>query len=198
MSLVALIPAAGRSSRMRGRNKLTEIVDGWPLLLRQVAEARAAHLPVRVTVRWNDLPTRSMLRDLPDAGIVQVPVRDASEGMAASLRAGVAALPPEAQAVMVMLPDMPGITRRELAPMQAAQAAAPNRIIQATTEDGRPGHPVIFPRRLFAAFARLSGDIGARRILAQETPHFVALRGDCAVTDLDTPEAWAAWRADRG
>lgn len=198
MSLIALIPAAGRSTRMRGRDKLMERVEGRPLLLRQVAEARAIGLEVVVTYRADDKARRAALAALDDPGLHAVPIKDASEGMAASLRAGVAALPPGARAVMVMLPDMPGITRRELARMQAAQAVYPDRIVQATTEDSRPGHPVIFPRRLFAAFARLSGDTGARAILAQETPHLVALPGARAVTDLDTPEAWVAWRADQG
>lgn len=195
--LVVLIPAAGRSARMQGRDKLLEKVDGLPLLARQVGAARAAGLAVCVTLRAGDLPRQAMLRDLNDPGIVQVQVQNADEGIAASLRAGVAALPPNADAVMVLLPDMPGITRSDLAVTQRAHMAHPDAIIQATTEDGVPGHPVIFPRRLFPAFAALTGDIGARSILSAETPRHVALPGQRAILDLDTPEAWAAWRAAR-
>jgi CTP:molybdopterin cytidylyltransferase MocA len=44
----------------------------------------------------------------------------------------------------------------------------------------------------------LSGDEGARAILRRHPPRLLALPGRHAVTDLDTPEDWARWRAARG
>ena len=68
-------------------------------------------------------------------------------------------------------------------------------IIRATTEDGHPGHPVIFPAALLPEMAALRGDAGARDLLSRHPVRFLALPGSRAVTDLDTPEDWAAWRA---
>mgnify|MGYP006910720262 CR=1 FL=1 len=52
-------------------------------------------------------------------------------------------------------------------------------------------------RRCFAALIQLSGDQGARALLKTVSVHDIALPGQRALTDLDTPEAWAAWRAAR-
>jgi CTP:molybdopterin cytidylyltransferase MocA len=99
---------------------------------------------------------------------------------------------------MVALADMPDIGPPDLAALIADFLACPNRILRATAADGTPGHPVIFPRRLFPDLARISGDIGARSVLAGEAARLHALPGTRALTDLDTPEAWADWRAARG
>ncbi|WP_369022861.1 nucleotidyltransferase family protein [Rhodovulum iodosum] len=192
-----LILAAGASARMGGRDKLLEPVAGRALLRRQVEAALATGAPVVVT-----LPPGADARRAALAGLALrcVEVPDAAEGMAASLRAGVAALPADADAVMVVLADMPEIGAAALAAMLKAGHAAPGAILRATAPDGTPGHPVIFPRRLFPELGRLSGDRGARDILKAQAGRVVAvpLPGDQALTDLDTPEDWAAWRAKTG
>jgi hypothetical protein len=72
-------------------------------------------------------------------------------------------------------------------------------LLRATAQDGTLGHPVIFPADLRAAFATLSGDQGARTILQAHAArlHTIALPGHHALTDLDTPEAWAVWTQSR-
>jgi molybdenum cofactor cytidylyltransferase len=73
-------------------------------------------------------------------------------------------------------------------------------IVRAVAADGTPGHPVLFGRRFFESLAALRGDRGARDVLAEagEFAVEVPTGGRRALTDLDTPEAWAAWRAGRG
>lgn len=188
-----LIPAAGASRRMRGADKLLEVVSGVALLRHQALSALETGAPVIVTLP-HDRPARHQcLSGLP-VQIVMVP--DPTEGMAASIRAGIGAVPDAACAVMILLADMPDITGADLAAMLAAfrnDPAAP--ILRACAADGTPGHPVIFPRRHFGALAALTGDAGARALLAH-APDLRAfpLPGTRATTDLDTPEAWAAWR----
>ena len=77
----------------------------------------------------------------------------------------------------------------------AAFLAEPNAALRAATEDGLPGHPVMFPRRLFGELGILGGDEGARHVLADEEVSLLPLPGNRAITDLDTPEDWAEWRA---
>lgn len=191
-----LIPAAGASRRMRGADKLLEEVDGEALLRRQVRRALAAGGPVIVCLP-PDARTRGAALDGLAVRAVTVP--DPSEGMAAAIRAGLAVLPGDALAVMILLPDLPDIESADIAAMIAAFRADPAApILRATAEDGTPGHPVIFPRRHVAALARATGDAGGRAILqgAADLRAF-PLTGRRAVTDLDTPEAWADWRARR-
>ncbi len=176
---------------MRGRDKLLEKVDGLPLLARQVAMARSVSQRVLVT-----LPPASQRRSVAaDVEVVEVP--DASEGMAASLRTGIALLT-DAPGVMVLLPDLPELERGDLAAMMAAFRQAPDHILRASS-GVIPGHPVIFPKDLLADFAALQGDTGAQPIIRAHAARLrlFPLPGDRATLDLDTPEAWEAWRARR-
>ncbi|WP_272008435.1 nucleotidyltransferase family protein [Roseovarius sp. ZX-A-9] len=198
MNIAILMPAAGASSRMRGRDKLLEPVGGVPLLARQVGRAMATQLPVYVTTRA-DRPARiAALKALPRNGLHRVPVGTPDEGLAASIRAGLAGLPADTEALMVLLPDLPDIGTDDILAMIAAFRKSPDRILRAATEDGRPGHPVILPKRTFATLAQLQGDTGAAALLRANPPRLFPLTGERAITDLDTPEDWANWRRKGG
>jgi CTP:molybdopterin cytidylyltransferase MocA len=196
-----LIPAAGASTRMRGADKLLEQVDGLPQLRRAVEAARSAGA-ARV---WVTLPPRGTpLSDarhaaLDGSWVRRIEVEDCDEGMSASLRAGArAAAAQSAGALLILLADLPEIEAGDLARFVAAHATDPEAIWRGVTEDGTPGHPVLIPARLFPAMAGLSGDEGARAILEGDHVRPLPLPGARATTDLDTPEAWADWRARTG
>lgn len=189
-----LILAAGAATRMRGADKLLETVDGHPLIVRQAQIALATGCPVYVTLP-PDRPARALA--LIGLNVRHVPVPDAATGMAASLRAGAAAAGPNP--ILVLLADLPEITTADLTLLLTRHASTPNRLLRATAQDGTPGHPVLFPVWVLADLATLTGDTGARDVLARyrdRTDH-VALPARHAVTDLDTPEDWAAWREGR-
>ncbi|MBO6776680.1 MAG: nucleotidyltransferase family protein [Marinibacterium sp.] len=191
-----LILAAGQSRRMQGRDKLMEEVEGQPLIRRQAEMAlQATGGPVIVA-----LPTQPHARydALDGLDIVRLPVPDANEGMGVSLRTGFAAIPSEAQAAMLLLADLPELTAADLKTvLEAVDPDSGKLIWHATTEDSQRGHPVVFHHDLFAEFAKLSGDVGARDVVkaAGTKVAHVMLPGNRARLDLDTPEAWAAWRA---
>ncbi|OYU37677.1 MAG: CTP--molybdopterin cytidylyltransferase [Pseudorhodobacter sp. PARRP1] len=193
MTLTILIPAAGASSRMRGGDKLLQDVDGTPMLRRQAQMARAVCRHVIVALRSSDTARRQVLAGL-DVGVLTVV--DAEEGMAASIRAGARAAP---GAVMILPADMPELTTDDLRLLIVAFDQASDAIWRGATADGRPGHPVIFPADLRADLQGLRGDAGARGILQHKAARvrLIALPDQHALTDLDTPEAWAAWRAGR-
>lgn len=198
--VLILLPAAGASERMRGRDKLLEPVAGEALLRRQVRVALASGAPVLVTLpRRAAGPRAEVLEGLGLGTGCRVAYVAAREGMAVSLRtAAQAARASGAAGLMVMLPDMPEIGTADIETLRAAFAAAPDRCLRAVTPDGRPGHPVVFPARLYDALEGVTGDAGGRDILAGEEVRTVPLADDRAITDLDTPEAWAAWRARTG
>lgn len=181
---------------MRGADKLLEEVSGAPLLRHQARCALATGAEVFVTLAPGHQARR---RALDGLAVTVLTVPDADEGLAASIRAGIAALPETADAVMILLADLPDLTPADLALMQRAFAADPAApILRATAADGTPGHPVILPRRHFPALRALRGDDGARSLLrAAPDLRLIALPGTRATTDLDTPEAWAAWRAGK-
>lgn len=192
--LTILIPAAGASSRMRGADKLLTEIDGVPLLRRTAEIALQAHPAVCVTLRPDGHARKAALQGLP---LTMIEVPDATQGLSASLRAGAAAL--DCGRLLVLPADMPDITSADLRRIIAASDQHPAAILRAAAADGTPGHPVIFPADLIPAFAALQGDEGARSIL-QAHKHrirLIALPGQNALTDLDTPEAWATWHQSR-
>lgn len=188
-----LILAAGQSRRMLGADKLLEPVAGQPLIRRQAQVALATGLPVWVTLP-PDRPLRNACLQGLAVGIVSV--ADASLGMSCSLKAGNAAIPAD-MAVIVWLADLPDITTDDLTALAKAAQTAPQAIIRATTTSGKPGHPIVFPPAFRADLNALTGDNGARDILKRHSENtvFIALPGNRALTDLDTPDDWAQWRA---
>ncbi|GAW35021.1 molybdopterin-guanine dinucleotide biosynthesis protein MobA [Roseovarius sp. A-2] len=192
--MLILIPAAGASSRMRGRDKLLEEVRGVPLLRDRVKMTLGLGHPVLVTLP-PDRPWRAeALRGLNDPSLSKIVIEDAATGLSASLRAGAdRALRDGRTALMVLLPDLPDLTMNDM--RVVLQAYDKKRIIRATSEDGIAGHPVIFPSNLLIEMRHLTGDRGAQDLLRRHPVTVIALPGAHATTDLDTPEAWAAWRA---
>lgn len=196
-NIAILIPAAGASSRMLGRDKLTETVEGLPLLRRQALRAKATGAHVAVTLPDWTHPRTAALQGLP-VQVIGVP--DADQGMSASIRRGVGMLPRGMKAVVILPADMPEIESEDILKLIRSFQSAPFPMLQqATAEDGTPGHPVLFPEDCFMALQALTGDQGAREILRANAHRLrqVALAGRRALTDLDTPEAWRAWRATR-
>ncbi|MBY5988581.1 NTP transferase domain-containing protein [Roseovarius atlanticus] len=197
MTLGIVLPAAGASSRMRGRDKLLEEVDGVPLLLRQTRRALNLGLSVLVT-----LPTVSGARaaslGAAGTGLETRPVADAAAGISASLRVAAHwAMERDLGGLMIVLPDMPDLTSGDMQAVAAAHADHPHDVIRATDEDGQFGHPTLLPARLLPALVTLRGDTGAREVIAREKIRPCTLGGTRATMDLDTPEAWKAWRAAR-
>lgn len=191
MDIPILLLAAGSGTRMRGGDKLLEPVRGRPLL-RDRAEAALAASPTVIVALPPAAPRADALAGLP---VTRIVVADAATGMSASLRAALAAVTPDAEGALILPADMPEITADDLRAVIAAFAADPARPITCGASGGRLGHPVLFPARLFPALARVTGDRGGRALIEAHGASAVPLPAEHALTDLDTPEAWAAWRA---
>ncbi len=184
-----LILAAGASRRMGGRDKLLMPLGGVALLRHVAARAHAAGAPVFVALpRGAD----NRLQALDGLAITPVWVADPAEGMAAALRAGLAAAGPTRDGVLVALADMPALNTEDYTALIAAFERDPeNNIQRAASADGRPGNPVLLPRWAFEG-AEFTADRGARDLLAHHSAcvRLVRLPGDHALCDLDSPQDW--------
>jgi CTP:molybdopterin cytidylyltransferase MocA len=190
-----LILAAGQSRRMRGADKLLEMIDGRPQLRRVAMAALETSAQVWVALPPDRPERTAALQNLP---LKTVAIADAARGMAASLRGG-AAMVPRTRPLLVVLADLPEITPDDLRQMLAAHLAAPQMILRATNAVGQPGHPVLFPAWARPMLDDITGDSGARALLQAHPEKVckVVLPDNHATTDLDTPEDWAQWRAAR-
>ncbi len=130
----------------------------------------------------------------------RIEIVGAAEGMNASLRGALAHVPTEAIGVMILLADLPDITSDDLRTVISAVRNHPDHLIwRGATDQGKPGHPVIFDRQLFNELARLKGDEGAQSVVRAHADkvHMEALPKQNALLDLDTPQDWDAWRQKR-
>jgi molybdenum cofactor cytidylyltransferase len=182
--IAGLLLAAGRSTRF-GADKLCAKLDGKAVIRWSVASLASLDVVYVVIPPGADAVTQALSR--LDVRFVVNLGRD--EGMASSIRAGVAALPDEVQAVVIALADQPraaeSVTRALCERWRAGDTAA----VAPLYSDGR-GNPVLFGRECFAALLSLRGDIGARAVL-DGLGDCVALVEvvDAMPADVDTPEA---------
>jgi molybdenum cofactor cytidylyltransferase len=171
--IAGLLLAAGRSSRFGG-DKLLASLRGHPVLFWSAA-AIATEVDVLYVVVPPDSPARVAALDGIPVELVEHAGRD--EGMASSIRAGLAALPPDAEAVVIALADQPLVSPVVLRALCARWRAAPTCAVAPQYLDGR-GHPVLFDRTQFSALGELRGDRGARALLDQ-------LGAECAIVPVD-------------
>ena len=194
MSLAIVILAAGASSRMRGRDKLFESVGGTPILTRLVHFAQDCG-DVYVTLPHPDHPRHNLLTD---TRALHIYVPDAADGMSASIKRACAAVSEtSATGMMILTGDLPDLTEAHFAQICAEWAKDETRYVQAKDRDGKPGHPVIIPKSGWDDIETLQGDIGLRNILREKRIEYVSFQDYGPTLDLDTPEAWDAWRAAR-
>ncbi|EBA10871.1 nucleotidyltransferase family protein [Roseobacter sp. CCS2] len=191
-----LILAAGQSARMAGRDKLLEDVGGIPLLRRQVLMAHNTSQPVYVALPPDAEERQRTIADI-DVSIITAP--SANDGMSATMRDAVAALP-EVSAFMITLADLIALETSDLTAVMAARTTHPDFVVwRGATADGKPGHPIVLDASLRSDFADLQGDNGGESIvkLIRDKTYLVKLPGNRARFDLDTPAEWAAWRASK-
>jgi molybdenum cofactor cytidylyltransferase len=183
-SIAAVVLAAGRSTRM-GAHKLLLPLGGRPLVSYAVAAACASRAAPVVVVLGHD--AEAVRVALPPHRQRYV-INDAfASGMASSLRAGIAALPPSATGALVLLDEV-----------LAGAATHPEQIVAATYAGVR-SHPVYFPRALFMELAAVAGDEGGRSVLARHADlvRLLPLEPAAAALDVDRPGDYervvAAW-----
>lgn len=189
--IFVVLLAAGRSGRMgtTGAFKLLAEFDGIALVRRsaQVALGSTADAVVVVTGHRR-LEIEAALDGL-EVECVENPLYES--GMATSLAAGVSRCRAQgADAILVMLADMPGLTSGDLDQLIAAFRSTVGDVVVRAMGNGKSGNPVILPKSLFEAVLQLEGDVGGRRVIeASGLPVVQVEIGQAALLDVDTPEA---------
>lgn len=175
---------AGGAGRRFGGAKQVALWRGRPLLSWVLDAALGVPLldPVVVVLGAHAALVRDAV-DLSEVGVVEAV--DWEEGVAASLRAGVAALG-EVSAAVVLLGDMPGVTPQVVA---GAVGRFDERVDAVRTcYAGVPGHPVVLGRGVLELVDGLRGDVGARDLLANMRVRSWEAGHLCDPTDIDTRE----------
>jgi molybdenum cofactor cytidylyltransferase len=186
-----LVLAAGASTRL-GQPKQLVPIDGRAALHRVVASAVAvAGNAVTVVIGAHAKELTYLLSRMPVSYVVN---KHWEEGLASSLKCGLAAVPAAADAVLVVLGDQVCVTSDDLSRLLSAWRSQAS-IIAAATYDQTVGVPAVFPRTYFSELAELRGDEGARKVLKRNPDRLVRVPMPNAAVDLDTPEDLTALSA---
>lgn len=179
----AVLLAAGNSSRFGSPKQLARW--GGQTFIERVADAalNSQAEPVVVVLGAEIEQSRAALAGRP-VNIIINP--DWAKGQSASLKAGLAALPPNISSVVFLLVDLPGITPNIIDALIARHRQTLAPLVWPEFE-GRRGNPVLFDRNLFAELAAVSGDTGGKPVLMahQDNAERVAVTDEAIVQDID-------------
>lgn len=185
--IVGILLAAGAGSRFGGDKLLARLPDG-----RSVAETACAQLregvdQVIAVVRPD---ADELAAHLQATGATVQRFADAHLGMGASLAFGVGCVP-DAEGWLIALADMPLIESGDIT--RVADAVRNGAAIAVPDCHGRRGHPVGFAHRLGAELCALTGDSGARSIVARHADEVLAVTVENTQgwLDIDTPQDWS-------
>jgi molybdenum cofactor cytidylyltransferase len=183
-TLHAIVLAAGASSRFGSPKQLVR-VDGRPLL--HAAVSRAAEVAghaVSVVLGAHAADLAPLLSHSSASIVIN---RDWSEGMASSIRAGVARLPGSCDGVMLVLADQAAVTAEDLRRLAITWRRQPDYIV-AAQYGATLGAPAIFPSSRFRELTELRGDRGAQVLFKRNPDRVVRVPMESASIDIDTPE----------
>ena len=189
-NVCALVLAAGRSRRMAPLNKLlVPDTKGVPMILRVVDNVLASHASPVVVVTGHE---RERIEEaLAGRAVLFAHAENYADGLSASLKAGLAAVPPEAEGILICLGDMPLVSAPMLDRLLAAFDPEEGRAIVQPTYRGKQGNPMLWSREFLPEMLGISGDVGARHLAGRHADRLVEVEmaSDAVLRDFDTTES---------
>ena len=183
MNVVGLLLAAGAATRF-GSDKLSHsLPHGVAMAVQSARHLKPAVSRLVAVVRPGSI---DLARNLAMEGCEIAVCENAAEGMGASLACAARAAGP-ADAYLVALGDMPFVRPSSVAAVRDALAGGAE--LAAPYWRTRRGHPVGLSGKFFAQLITLTGDEGAKKLLAAHNDRLVKIPvGDPGVIrDIDTP-----------
>lgn len=189
-TIPAILLAAGASTRLGRPKQLLRLpaFGGETLLDHAIGLAQAAGADPIFVVLGAHADEIQQQSQLPDCTVLRN--ESWSEGMASSVRVGIAAVVkkiPAASRAIFLVCDQPGLTAEHLRQLLAAHTTRPESIA-ASRYAGRSGVPSVIPRALFPALLQLKGDRGARSIFEQSGVEIHTIEFPRGEWDIDSPE----------
>ena len=189
-----LVLAAGGSSRLGEPKQLLPYGSGT-LLDHTLETARASAFDqLIVAIGGSSHEVRSRV-DLSGAEVVETP--DFGEGCSSSIAAGLSALDPRAELLVLMLGDQPGVTPATVRTLIAG--CDEGTVLAACVYDDGRGHPLAFGRAVFGDLRELHGDKAVWKLMERRSDEVVEVRVPGQIPrDVNTREDYEAVLAESG
>lgn len=181
--LAGLVLAAGASIRL-GQPKQLVTIDGQSLLQHAVDKCLPV-CPLGVTV-VTGAGEEVINQTLRGKSVLITHNSAWRDGLASSIIAGIASIPADSQAVLLMLCDQPNLSTAELAQLVSVWTRHSDQVV-ASRFGGTFGAPAIFPRVVFPMLEALQGDRGAKLVIEQ-LANSILVDVPGAELDIDRPE----------
>lgn len=188
--IAAIILGAGRSTRMGETNKLLKELDGVPVIRRTVQKIAQSRVSEIVVVTGHETELVEQALEGLNIRFVQNP--DYKQGISSSLKQGINTVSKTADGAIVALGDMPFISPASINKLVSAFDPEEGRGICVPQYRRKRGNPILWGAEFFDAMQGLSGDIGAKHLMAEfsESVCEVEISSRSILIDLDTPEAF--------
>ena len=186
--LSLIILAAGKSTRMRGRNKLLVKVGGKPMIRNVVESALSSKVDeVIVVLGWETRKIRNALEDLPCRFVVNKGYR---KGQSSSVKAGLREIALGADGILVLPGDVAMINPSSIDMVVEAYNNRRNSIVVAA-HSKRSGHPILLSKNLFKEIEQIDeATFGLKSVVSrhQREVRMVETGSEDVLRDIDTPK----------
>jgi molybdenum cofactor cytidylyltransferase len=186
LSLIVL--AAGKSTRMRGRNKLLVRIHKKAIIRRVVETTLSAYVDeVIVVLGWEANKVRDELRDLPCRFVVN---EDYAKGQSGSVKAGLAEIEAGTEAVLILPGDVAMIDTHSINKVIEAYNKRNSPIVVAS-HAGRHGHPILLSKKLFNEIELINeATFGLKSVVDRHESEVqtVEIGSENVLLDIDTPQ----------
>ncbi len=186
ISLIVL--AAGKSTRMHGRNKLLVKVEGKPIIRRVVEAGLKSKVDeVIVVMGWEADRVQKALAELPVRLVLN---KDYEKGQSSSVKAGLREVARVAQAVLILPGDVAMIDSRSIN-LVIGEYVQKKKTIVIAAHQGRPGHPILLDGKLFKEIENISEHtFGLKAVVRnhEKEVRLVETGSGIVLRDVDTPE----------
>jgi len=184
LSMVVL--AAGKSTRMRGPNKLLAHVEGVPMIRSVVQTALRSKVDeVVVVLGWEEEKIRSALSGLDCKMVVN---RNFEQGQSSSVKVGLSQINPSSRAVLILPGDVAKIDTCSIN-MVIERYDQGGCLIVVAGHEGKSGHPILFDKQLFPEIARINEEtFGLKAVIKkhQDEVCLVETGSEYVLKDVDT------------
>lgn len=181
---VGILLAAGSSQRFGAPKLLHPMDDGVPIA---IAAARTLHQALPNSIAVVRASDHALIELFTELGLQTVENPRADEGMGTSLAVGVNATN-GADGWLITLADMPWVQAATITALTHRLKIGAS--IVAPVYEGQRGHPVGFSSRWLQSLQGLSGDKGARDLIAKNPNELELLATEDAgvLKDIDHPQ----------
>lgn len=185
LSLIVL--AAGKSTRMRGRNKLLVKVDGKTIIRRVIEAALKSKVDeVIVILGWHANEIKKALEDLPCRFVLN---KNYAKGQSSSVKAGLKQIGQGTEAILILPGDIAMINSSSIN-LVIEEFVRKNAPIIIAAHNGNPGHPILLEKQLFNEIGSIDEQtFGLKAVVKNhgKDVRLVEAGSSTVLIDVDTP-----------